>query len=65
MGIDAKSVEKSLGEAFEMAAKWNAIILLDEADVFLEARRVNDLQRNSLVSGICILKWIYLLYWTS
>ena len=34
-----------------MAAKWNAIILLDEADVFLEERRPNELQRNSLVSG--------------
>ena len=64
LGIDASSLEKSLNEAFEMAAKWNAIILLDEADVFLETRRINELQRNSLVSGIFILKWIYLPNWT-
>jgi len=51
LGIDASTLEKSLNEAFEMAAKWNAIILLDEADVFLEERRPNELQRNSLVSG--------------
>lgn len=27
------------------------VLLLDEADVFLEERSLNDLQRNSLVSG--------------
>ena len=63
LGIDAKSLEKSLNEAFEMAAKWNAIILIDEADVFLETRRVNELLRNSLVSGTYIMKRIYLLDW--
>jgi hypothetical protein len=29
----------------------NLVLLLDEADVFLEERSLNDLQRNSLVSG--------------
>jgi hypothetical protein len=52
LGIDAAALEKSLSESFEMAAKWNAIILLDEADVYLEERRSNELQRNSLVAGI-------------
>lgn len=64
LGIDASSLEKNLNEAFEMAAKWNAIILLDEADVFLEARRRNELLRNSLVSGTCIRKRTILPRWT-
>ena len=32
-------------------AQIGAVILIDEADVFLERRQVKDLQRNSLVSG--------------
>ncbi|KAK7999075.1 P-loop containing nucleoside triphosphate hydrolase protein [Apiospora marii] len=30
-----------------------AVLLLDEADVFLEERSLSDLERNSLVSGMC------------
>ncbi|KAF7555179.1 hypothetical protein G7Z17_g2379 [Cylindrodendrum hubeiense] len=30
--------------------KWGAVMLIDEADVFLEKRQVTDLKRNSLVS---------------
>ncbi|KAK5267440.1 hypothetical protein LTR99_006631 [Exophiala xenobiotica] len=33
-----------------MVSKWNAVLLLDEADVFLEARSNNDLERNKMVS---------------
>lgn len=29
---------------------WGAVLLLDEADVYLERRSINDLMRNSLVS---------------
>jgi SpoVK/Ycf46/Vps4 family AAA+-type ATPase len=52
LGIEAQALEKNLNEGFQLAANWNAIILLDEADVFLEARRRNELLRNSLVTGI-------------
>jgi len=33
-----------------MVAKWNAVLLLDECDVFLEARSAHDLERNKIVS---------------
>lgn len=33
-----------------MAARWRAIVLIDEADVFLESRSLRDLTRNALVS---------------
>ncbi len=35
-------------------ATWklkSSVVLLDEADVFLERRQISDLQRNALVSG--------------
>lgn len=34
----------------ERTTKWKAVLLLDEADVFLEARSTHDLERNKLVS---------------
>jgi hypothetical protein len=34
-----------------MAAKANPVVLLDQADVFLEERGLTDLKRNALVSG--------------
>jgi hypothetical protein len=35
---------------FEMAAGWNAIVLIDEADVFMEQRSLHELERNSMVA---------------
>ena len=44
------SVEKQLTWVCEVAVRWQAIVLIDEADVFLEARSLHDLTRNALVS---------------
>jgi hypothetical protein len=51
IGTDEKEMEDILNEWFARGADWGAVILIDEADVFLEKRQVKDLQRNSLVSG--------------
>jgi SpoVK/Ycf46/Vps4 family AAA+-type ATPase len=50
LGTSSGEVEESLSTILEMVAKWNAVLLLDECDVFLEARNANDLERNKLVS---------------
>lgn len=50
LGIEPKDVEENLNNALMLAVAWNAILLIDEADVFLEQRSVRDLQRNCLVS---------------
>lgn len=51
LGSDSSSVESSLSNVLEMGTKWNAVLLLDEADVFLEQRSAHDLERNKLVSS--------------
>jgi hypothetical protein len=33
-----------------MTTRWKAVLLLDEADVYLQAHSANDLERNKLVS---------------
>lgn len=50
LGIDAHKVEKRLQEVLQLSTTWGAVLLLDEADVFLEQRTIHDLERNSLVS---------------
>lgn len=51
LGLESHNVETSLNNVLEMCTKWNAVLLLDEADVFLEQRSANDLERNKLVSS--------------
>ena len=41
----------SLRAIFRAAVEWNAILLLDEADVVLEARSFEDVHRNASVSS--------------
>lgn len=43
-------LEKKLAEILEIAYAWNAVILIDEADIFMEKRSTNDIQRNAMVS---------------
>lgn len=44
-------VESELLKWFNLAEAWNAVLLVDEADIFLERRQNRDLARNGLVSG--------------
>ncbi|CAI6332877.1 unnamed protein product [Periconia digitata] len=50
LGVDVDTVERKLQVALDVAKRWEAVLLLDEADIFLEQRTIHDLQRNRLVS---------------
>lgn len=50
LGSQSGEVESGLSRILELVARWNAILLLDECDVFLEARSAHDLERNKVVS---------------
>lgn len=52
---DDDLIEENLREAFNNASRLKAILLLDEADVVLEARSFEDVRRNGIVSSKCIL----------
>lgn len=51
LGVSPQEVENSLKEILELSKLWKAVILIDEADVFLEARSACDIVRNNFVSG--------------
>lgn len=44
-------VEINLENWMKLARRWGAILLIDEADVYLEERNTQGFERNSLVSG--------------
>ncbi|KAJ4292782.1 hypothetical protein N0V90_009445 [Kalmusia sp. IMI 367209] len=50
LGHEPVELERNLLRFFKNATAWDAIVLLDEADVYLERRSSNDLRRNSVVS---------------
>ena len=60
LGTNTKDLETKLQEILEVASEsnddeidssgvWNAVILIDEADIFLEKRSDNDIVRNAMV----------------
>ncbi|KAI0802934.1 P-loop containing nucleoside triphosphate hydrolase protein [Xylaria sp. FL0064] len=51
IGTNPAAVEVNLTKHFKAARSWGAVLLIDEADVFMERRSTADLIRNSLVAG--------------
>ena len=53
LGTTAVEVEKNLSRYMGYGELWGAVVLLDAADIYLQARNLFEVERNSLVSG----KW--------
>ena len=51
LGHHPKNCETKLSQSLRLAKKWNAVVLIDEADVFMAAREMKHLERNELVAG--------------
>lgn len=50
LGTEPRFLEVELQKILDICHSWGAILLLDEADVFLEKRNMQDIHRNALVS---------------
>ncbi|KIJ54637.1 hypothetical protein M422DRAFT_24545 [Sphaerobolus stellatus SS14] len=50
LGTRADDLDYNLQQVFELAGAWNAIVLIDEADVFLGERNMQDIERNAMVA---------------
>lgn len=48
LGIDVSTVERKLQAVLERASRWGAILLIDEADVYVRARGT-DINQNAIV----------------
>jgi len=51
LGTTPESVDRNLSTIMKIATAWKAVVLIDEADVFLQKRDLDNLERNSLVSS--------------
>ncbi|KAI9712426.1 MAG: hypothetical protein M1820_001639 [Bogoriella megaspora] len=50
IGTNEEDMESNLSKWLNLAEEWNAVLLIDEADVFLQRRGNSSIQRNGLVS---------------
>lgn len=50
IGTRPEEVEKYLKFALHLGKQWDCVVLLDEAEVFLQERSLQDINRNALVS---------------
>ncbi|KAF5724131.1 P-loop containing protein [Fusarium mundagurra] len=50
LGMDTSKLEGNLKTALDRCARWDAILLLDEADVFLEKRTSSNLTQNEMTT---------------
>jgi AAA+ superfamily predicted ATPase len=55
LGTTAEAVEQRLPRIFKRPSRWKAALLVDEVDVLLEQRSVQDIHRNTLVVGKGVL----------
>lgn len=51
LGTEETRMERNLVNWFDRATLWGAIVLVDEAEVYLEQRQTGQLNRNALVTG--------------
>ena len=59
-------MDSALARIFALASAWKAVVLIDEADVFLEKRDLHDLGRNAMVAVFlrqleCVLHLLHIL----
>lgn len=66
LGIDINKMEDNLQRIFRRVTRWNAVLLMDECDIFL-AQRADDIQHNVIVGIFLRLMDYYkgLLFMTS
>ena len=50
LGIAADKIEESLAHILNLGNRWNAVVLLDEADVYI-SERGHDLAQNAIVAA--------------
>ncbi|KAF2189252.1 hypothetical protein K469DRAFT_683682 [Zopfia rhizophila CBS 207.26] len=56
LGVNHVDLERELTRWLKVAKSWGVMMLLDEADIYIEYRQIHDLERNNLVA--CFLRAI-------
>jgi hypothetical protein len=48
LGTTPTELENNLKDILDLASVWNALVLMDEADIFLERRGQKEILRNAV-----------------
>lgn len=59
LGTDPSEVESTLWNVLGCCKLWNAVLLIDEADVFLEARSADRMEQNEPISSGCLTIYFF------
>lgn len=51
LGLDPESIEKNLRDILARVERWNAVLLVDEADIYVRERGI-DIQQNAIVGTL-------------
>lgn len=51
LNTHAEQLEVRLESIFDLTARWDAVLLLDEADVLLRKRNENETEQDSVLAG--------------
>ena len=52
LSVDSYNIEANLSYFLELGQRYGALVLLDEADVYLERRRSKDISHNGLRKSV-------------
>ena len=51
LSVGVSKVKANFKDIFNLTKRWNAIVLLDEADVVMSKRYLKEFERNTIVVG--------------
>ena len=53
--FEEDDLEAEIEESFSRAMKWDAVLLIDECDTYLQKRSDKESTRNRIVAGKCLI----------
>lgn len=59
LGVSSEQLDEQLTKIMDMTSTWRAVLLIDEADVFLEQRALHDLHRNCMSQMVSLFSFFF------
>ena len=50
LGSTPEGIGRVLVQTFKACVRWNAVVLIENLDMFLERRAINDVERSNIVA---------------
>ena len=50
LGSTPEGIERVLGQTFKACVRWNAVVLIENMDMFLDRRAIEDEERSKVIA---------------